>query len=80
MELIKDYDFIIDYHPEKANIIVDALSRKSSATLTHIRTAYVPLLVDLKTLWITLECDFHRFLVANFVLLPILIDQNGINK
>ena len=28
MELIKDYDFVIDYHPRKANLVVDALSRK----------------------------------------------------
>ena len=32
MELIKDYD-MIDYHPEKANVVVDALSRKSVQTL-----------------------------------------------
>ena len=29
MELIKDYDCVIDYHPEKANVVADALSRKS---------------------------------------------------
>ena len=28
MELIKDYDCMIDYHPEKANVVVDALSKK----------------------------------------------------
>ena len=28
MELIKDYDYVIDYHPEKANVVADALSRK----------------------------------------------------
>ena len=33
MELIKDYDCVIDYHPEKANVVVDALSRKSVQTL-----------------------------------------------
>ena len=33
MELIKDYDFMIDYHPRKANVVVDALSRKSVQTL-----------------------------------------------
>ena len=26
MELIKDYDCMIDYHPKKANVVVDALS------------------------------------------------------
>ena len=29
MELIKDYDCVIDYHSEKANVVADALSRKS---------------------------------------------------
>ena len=33
MELIKDYDYVIDYHPEKANVVVDALSRKLVQTL-----------------------------------------------
>ena len=33
MELIKDYECMIDYHPGKANIVADALSRKSMQTL-----------------------------------------------
>ena len=33
MELIKDYECVIDYHPGKANVVVDALSRKTVQTL-----------------------------------------------
>ena len=33
MKLIKDYDCVIDYHPGKANVVVDALSRRSVQTL-----------------------------------------------
>ena len=33
MELIKNYDCMIDYHPGKANVVTDALSRKSVQTL-----------------------------------------------
>ena len=33
MELIKDYDCLIDYHPGKANVVADALSKKSMQTL-----------------------------------------------
>ena len=29
MEFLKDYDFGLNYHPRKANIVVDALSWKS---------------------------------------------------
>ena len=35
MELIKDYDCVIDYHPGKANVVADALSRK---TMQMLRT------------------------------------------
>ena len=34
LELLKYYDCIIDYHPEKANVVVDALSRKMFSALT----------------------------------------------
>ena len=67
MELIKDYDLIIDYHLEKANVVADALSQKSSMTFAHIRIAYVPLLLDLKTIGISLDYDYNGALVASFV-------------
>ena len=38
MELIKDYDCVIDYHPGKANVVADALSRKSVQTLRALNT------------------------------------------
>ena len=33
-ELFKDYDCIIDYHPGKANVVMDALSRKTISALS----------------------------------------------
>ena len=34
LELFKDYDCIIDYHPGKANVVVDALSRKTVVAMS----------------------------------------------
>ncbi|KAG8499058.1 hypothetical protein CXB51_005458 [Gossypium anomalum] len=38
LELLKDYDIVIDYHLGKANVEADALSRKSLYTLRAIHT------------------------------------------
>jgi hypothetical protein len=35
IELIKDYELEIHYHPEKANVVSDALSRKEHCN--HIK-------------------------------------------
>ena len=32
----KDYDCTILYHPDKANVVADALNRKSMGSLAHI--------------------------------------------
>jgi hypothetical protein len=32
LELIKEYDFGINYHPRKANLVVDALSQRSNVS------------------------------------------------
>ena len=41
-------------------MVVDALNQKSSATLAHIRTAYVPLLLNMKTMRISLDYDGYE--------------------
>nr|GEU50253.1 putative reverse transcriptase domain-containing protein [Tanacetum cinerariifolium] len=37
LELLKDYDANIQYHPEKANVVPDALSRKNSGTMACLK-------------------------------------------
>ncbi|KAG8492915.1 hypothetical protein CXB51_010203 [Gossypium anomalum] len=38
LELLKDYEVVIDYHSGKANVVVDALSRKSLFVLKAMNT------------------------------------------
>jgi hypothetical protein len=35
LELIKDYDLEVHYHPGRANVVVDALSRKAHCNYLH---------------------------------------------
>ena len=36
MEFLEDYDFTLHYHPGKANVVADALSRKSRGALASV--------------------------------------------
>ena len=36
MEYLEDYDFTLQYHPSKANVMADALSRKSRGVLASV--------------------------------------------
>ena len=52
MELLKDYDNTILYHPGKANVVADALSRKagSMGSLAHLPVSRRPLAREVQTL------------------------------
>ena len=66
IELIKDYDCIIEYHPSKANVVADALSRKPIATLTFIKAVQLPLLLEFRELNMELTMDDSRAVLENF--------------
>ena len=75
MELIKDYDCTIESHPGKANVVVNALSRKTEGSYAYLQTVYLPLLIELKSLGVQLQVADSGTLLASFYVRPLLVDQ-----
>ena len=48
LELLKDYDYNIFYHPSKANVVTDALCRKSIGSLSHVLIHQRPLVKEVR--------------------------------
>ena len=75
VELIKDYDYTIEYHPDKANVVSDALSHKPTATLASIKTVQLPLVKELKHLNAELTVNHSGALLAHFKARPLLLEE-----
>jgi hypothetical protein len=50
LELIKDYELEIHYHPRKANVVADALSRKASCHCLTVKTSDITLCQEMEKL------------------------------
>ena len=73
--MIKDYDCTIEYHPGKANVVEDGLRRRQESSLSHMRSGYLSLLVDLRALGVILEVEDSGALLATFHVRPLLGEQ-----
>ncbi|KAL6343167.1 hypothetical protein AAG906_020956 [Vitis piasezkii] len=71
IELLKDYDCIIQYHPGKVNVVVV----KSVGSLAAIRGCQRQLLGDLRSLQVHIRVLDSGALVANFRVQPDLVGR-----
>ena len=69
LEFVKDYDCEINYHPEKANVVADALSRKPS--LSALRILHKPLQDDIYKV----EIELVERKLANMTLRSTLLEK-----
>ena len=73
--MIKDYDYTIEYHPEKANVVADALRRKPEGSYAYLQTVYLPLLIELRSLGVQLQVADPGALFISFYVRPLLVNQ-----
>ena len=72
IELLKDYDFTIEYHPGKANVVADALSRKAGSSVAHLQVKCMQDLLALRYLNVDLQLGQAGTLIATLQILPVL--------
>jgi hypothetical protein len=72
LELIKDYDLSLQYHPGKANAVADALSPKVYVNYLSIEELLEDLCKGLRDLSLEVVSEGY---VASLVLQPTLMDK-----
>ncbi|WVZ97350.1 hypothetical protein U9M48_042897 [Paspalum notatum var. saurae] len=72
LELIKDYDLEVHYHPRKANVVADALSRKAHCNFIEARSTVRVLCCEIRDIAMptVLEAELY-----NLILEPTIKDQ-----
>lgn len=77
LELVKDYDCTILYHPGKANVVTDALSRKNMGPLSALCIRQDHLIRDFENLRIEILSSPVRTsaILASFIVKPTIRDR-----
>ena len=70
--MIKDYDLEIHYHPGKANVVADALSRKASCNCISATVLHETLCQEMEKMNLAIVAEGT---LANIILTPTLRDQ-----
>lgn len=75
MEYLEDYDFTLQYHPGKANVVADALSRKSQGSVSALRSWEWRLHEELQKYNLEVRHSQDVAYLSNLVATLILQDQ-----
>jgi hypothetical protein len=75
VQLIKDYDCIIDYHPSRANVVVNALSRKGKVILGGTGNTEHENLLEMKKMDLQLSMGPEGSLLAHIKIRLVLRDK-----
>jgi len=70
--LIKDYDYLINYQPRKANIVADALSRN---TIASLKVPPLSMVHDLRALHAELVIDTDGRILATLQVKSMLTEH-----
>lgn len=73
MELFKDYDYTIEYHLDRVNVMVDTFNKKVMGSLAYMQIIYNSLLAALRDIGDRQDMNYFGALLARFKVQPILI-------
>ena len=75
LELVKDYDCTINYHPGKANVVADVLSRKFAGFSGSLITAQPRILEDFRRMDIDLVPKRYSYMLSTLTIQPSIVDK-----
>ena len=72
---MEDYDFDLQYHPGKANVVADALSRKTVSSLASLAIREWEMLSDIGQFDLQLGATEGQAILFAAIVQPTLVDQ-----